>query len=270
MTLHEADSGVLGEIRVAIVTGATGAIGSATARRLSVAGWTVALVGRDADRVRTAVDGLGPPARGFVADATDAGAVDAVVGEIVELLGPPCGLVHAVGSTLLKPAHTISDAEFDEVLDVNLRSAFYALRAFVRAVPRGSGGSIVFFSTAATRIGLMNHEAISAAKGGVDGLVAAAAATYAPRAIRVNALAPGLVRSNLTRHLTDNDATLRASEAMHPLGRVGNPEDVAGLASFLLTADAEWITGQVIAVDGGLSGIKLPPALGPRTLSASR
>jgi NAD(P)-dependent dehydrogenase (short-subunit alcohol dehydrogenase family) len=270
MTLPETDRRARELPRVAIVTGATGAIGSATARRLSGAGWTVALVGRDADRLRTAAEGLGPSARTFVADATDPGAVDAVFGQIVEGMGPPSGLVHAVGSTLLKPAHVISDAEFDEVLDVNLRSAFYALRAFVRAVPRGSAAAIVFFSTAATRIGLMNHEAISAAKGGVDGLVAAASATYASRAIRVNAIAPGLVRSNLTRRLTDNESSLQASQAMHPLGRIGDPEDIAGLAAFLLTADAAWITGQVIAVDGGLSGIKLPPAAGHHVRSVSR
>lgn len=270
MSLSETDSRGSEAPRIAIVTGATGAIGSATARRLSAAGWTVALVGRDAARVKAAAEELRPSARGFVADATDSGAVDAAFGQIVERMGPPAGLVHAVGSTLLKPAQLISDAEFDEVLDVNLRSAFYALRAFVRAVPRGSGGSIVLFSTAATRIGLMNHEAISAAKGGVDGLVAAAAATYASRAIRVNALAPGLVRSNLTRRLTDNESTLRASEAMHPLGRLGHPHDVAGLATFLLTDDAAWITGQVIAVDGGLSGIKLPPAAGNPVRSEPR
>jgi NAD(P)-dependent dehydrogenase (short-subunit alcohol dehydrogenase family) len=245
--------------RIAVVTGATGATGSATARRLLAAGWHVALVGRDRERVGTLTTGLGPRAVGLVADLTLSSAVDAALGEVVERLGQPQALVHAVGSTMLKPVHTLSDAEIGEVLSVNLLSAFYAMRAFVRAVPRGQPASILLFSSAATRIGLINHEAIAAAKGGIDGLVTSAAATYAARGIRVNAIAPGLVRSRLTERLVQNEATLRVSEAMHPLGRIGEAEDVAALAAFLVSADAAWITGQVIAVDGGLSQIKIAP-----------
>ncbi len=244
---------------MAIVTGATGAIGSETARRLAAAGWQVALIARDEARVADLAGRLRPDAAGFVAEATDPAAVNDAFAAAVRRFGSPTALVHAVGCTVLKPAHALTDAEIDQVLDVNLRSAFFALRAFVRLVPRDRSGSIVLFSSAAARIGLLNHEAIAAAKGGIDGLVTAAAATYAARAIRVNAIAPGLVRSNLTRRLVDNEATLRVSTAMHPLGRVGDAQDVAALAAFLVSPDAGWITGQHIAADGGLSGIKLPP-----------
>jgi 3-oxoacyl-[acyl-carrier protein] reductase len=244
---------------VAILTGATGSIGAATARRLLAAGWHVALVGRDRERVGALASELGPLAHAFVADLTMSSAVDAAFGEAVERLGQPHALIHAVGSTMLKPVHALSDAEIDEVLSANLLSAFYAVRAFVRTAPRGQPASILLFSSAATRIGLLNHEAIAAAKGGIEGLVTSAAATYAARGIRVNAIAPGLVRSRMTQRLVESEATLRVSEAMHPLGRIGDAEDVAALAAFLVSSEAGWITGQVIAVDGGLSGIKLAP-----------
>jgi NAD(P)-dependent dehydrogenase (short-subunit alcohol dehydrogenase family) len=245
---------------VAIVTGATGAVGAATSRRLVAAGWDVAVVGRDRGRVEALVAELGPASAGFVADATVAADMDAAIRAAGARFGPPEALVHAVGSTLLKPAHALSDVELGDVLAVNLVSAFYALRPFVRAVARGMPASVVLFSSAATRIGLLNHEAIAAAKGGIEGLVTSAAASYAGRGIRVNAIAPGLVRSNLTRRLVEHEGTLRASVAMHPLGRIGEAEDVAGLAAFLVSPDAAWITGQVIGVDGGLAGVKLPPA----------
>lgn len=249
-----------GTDRVAIVTGATGAIGSATAERLLRTGWRVALVARDIERARAEAQRLGAGAMPFHADAVSSSSVDGVLGRIVEQLGPPTALVHAVGSTLLRPAHAISDDDFDAVIATNLTSAFYALRAFVRVVPRDTPAAALFFSSAATGIGLVNHDVISAAKGGIDGLVTAAAATYAGRRIRVNALAPGLVRSGLTRRLVDNPATLRASEQMHPLGRVGEADDVAAMAAFLVGPETSWLTGQVITVDGGLSGIKPPPS----------
>ena len=108
-------------------------------------------------------------------------------------------------------------------------------------------------SSAAARHGLANHEAIAAAKAAVEGLVRSAAATYAPRGVRVNAVAPGLVRTPLAARLTANPASLAASEAMHPLGRIGEPDDVAALVAWTLGPEATWVTGQGGGMDGGLS-----------------
>lgn len=246
---------------VAVVTGATGALGAATAGRLVAAGAAVHLVGRDGDALSRISASLGPTATAHRADPTDPAALEDVLAGLAAAGTPAGALVHAVGSTLLKPAHTTSDDELAELFRVNVGSAFAALRSFVRALPRDRGGAVVLFSSAATRIGLVNHEAISAAKGAIDGLVTSAAATYAGRRIRVNAIAPGLVVSDLTRRLVENEATRRASEAMHPLGRLGEADEIGALAAFLVSDDASWITGQTIVADGGLSGVKLPPSL---------
>ena len=123
-------------------------------------------------------------------------------------------------------------------------------------VMRQTRGSIVLMSSAAAQIGLPNHEAIAAAKAGVIGLMRSAAASYASSCIRVNAVAPGLVETPLSRSITTNEAALKASIAMHPLGRIGTPEDIASAVHWLLGPDSAWVTGQAIGVDGGLAGLK--------------
>ena len=115
---------------------------------------------------------------------------------------------------------------------------------------------MVLVSSVAARLGLTNHEAIAAAKAGVSGLVLAAAASYAARGIRVNAVAPGLVRTPLTARLTQNEATLKASVAMHPLGRIGEPADIASAIEWLLNPAQGWVTGQVLSVDGGMGAVR--------------
>ena len=103
---------------------------------------------------------------------------------------------------------------------------------------------------------MANHEAIAAAKGGINGLVISAAASYAPRGLRVNAVAPGLVRTPLAERLTSSEATLKASTALHPLGRIGEPGDVGAVLAWLLDPATTWVTGQVISIDGGLSSVR--------------
>jgi short-subunit dehydrogenase len=119
-----------------------------------------------------------------------------------------------------------------------------------------SGGSIVLVSSAAARIGLANHEAIAAAKAGVIGLTLSAAASYASKGIRINCVAPGLVRTPMTERLTSNEATLKASTAMHALGRIGEASDVAAAIEWFIRPEQNWVTGQVLGIDGGLGSLR--------------
>jgi 3-oxoacyl-[acyl-carrier protein] reductase len=240
---------------VHILFGGSGGIGAAAAARLARQGARLVLAARDAERLAAVAGPLG--AETMVADATVPSEVDAVFAHAIDRFGRVDGVAHCVGSILLKPAHRTTDDEWARVLSVNLTSAFHVVRAATRTM-QASGGSIVLVSTAAARTGLANHEAIAAAKAGVEGLARSAAASYAARGIRVNVVAPGLVRTPLSAALTSHEPSLQASLAMHPLKRIGEPDDVAGAIVYLLGPDASWVTGQVLGVDGGLAGLKTP------------
>jgi NAD(P)-dependent dehydrogenase (short-subunit alcohol dehydrogenase family) len=248
-----------GPFPASVIVGAAGGIGSAVCRRLAAAGARLLLVGRTAEKLEALADelrGVNPAGEylPFPADATKSADIDSAFAKATEAFGPIHGAANLVGSILLKPAHLTTDAEFDDTLALNAKTAFYAVRAAAKAMT--GGGSVVLASTVAATIGLTNHEAIAAAKGAVNGLVLAAAATYAPRNIRVNAVAPGLVKTPLAARITGNEAALKASTAMHPLGRVGEPDDVAACVAWLLDPATTWVTGQVIGIDGGLSRVR--------------
>ncbi|MBX3745376.1 MAG: SDR family oxidoreductase [Verrucomicrobiae bacterium] len=244
---------------VAIV-GATGGIGGALARQLASAGYQLSLAARDRSRLDPLVAELG--AHGALVDATQSGEVDRFLEEATDRWGRLDGVVNAAGSLLLKPAHTTGDAEWASVLATNLTSSFHVLRAAVRIMMRGDGGSIVLMASAVAIRGMIHHEAIAAAKAGVVGLAKSAAATYARHRIRVNCVAPGLTRTPLTAALTRHEASLKASVALHPLGRIGEADEVAGAIRWFLSSEQSWVTGQVLAVDGGLSSIQPRPTLG--------
>ena len=236
-----------------LVIGAAGGIGSSLVRMLVADGASVYLAGRDAIRLQAVAGEVGMPF-GTV-DASDPDQVDACADLAATELGGLTGIVNCAGSLLLKPAHLTSTADWNSTLAANLTSGFGCVRAAGRLL-KAEGGSVVLVSSVAARVGLPNHEAIAAAKAGLIGLVLSAAATYARQRIRFNAVAPGLVRTPLTRGLVSSEPSEKASVAMHPLGRLGEPEDVARAIAFLLDPAQNWITAQVLGVDGGLGDVK--------------
>jgi NAD(P)-dependent dehydrogenase (short-subunit alcohol dehydrogenase family) len=233
--------------------GATGGIGSEVARQLAEDGANLVLGARTESDVQELARETGGEA--FPLDATEFGEVQDFVKHTKQTYGGFDGIVNFVGSILLKPAHLTSIDEYREQVSKNLDTAFNTVKAAARPMMRG-GGSIVLMTSAVARTGLKNHEAIAAAKGGVTGLMRAAAATYAGRGVRVNAVAPGLVESRMSSDILSSEAGRKQSEQIHALGRVGQPTDVAPAVCWLLDPETDWVTGQVIGVDGGLGTVR--------------
>lgn len=236
------------------ICGATGTIGSGLARRLVERGESVLLVGRNAEKLAALGADLNQPWV-CVDFSRSQSVVEQLEAHATER--PLTAIVNAIGSILLKPAHATSDEEFRATLEANLFTSFAVVRAAGRLL-RHAGGSVVLFASAAAQIGVPNHEAIAAAKAGVIGLMRSAAATYAPQWIRFNVVSPGLTRTELTRRIWQNELSAAASQEMHALGRLGEPDDIIRAAEWLLSDASSWVTGQALGVDGGLSTV-VPP-----------
>lgn len=232
------------------ILGATGTVGTVLARRLVRQGQQVLLVGRNEQKLKLLSEELGQ--RSAAVDLTNSQLLEEALRTDVDAQGGFHAFVNCAGSLLLKPAHTTTDDEFHDVIEANLLTAFATVRVGAKLM-RERGGSIILFGSAAAEIGIHNHEAIAAAKAGVVGLARSAAATYATNNIRVNVVSPGLVRTELTRRIWENSTSAAASAQLHPLGRLGEPGQVASLVSWLLDVENDWITGQVIGIDGGLA-----------------
>ncbi|MFT4744579.1 MAG: NAD(P)-dependent dehydrogenase (short-subunit alcohol dehydrogenase family) [Nitriliruptoraceae bacterium] len=236
-----------------LLVGAAGGIGSALARQLTARGDTVLLAGRTDQPLAALAAELGQPWTAL--DARDFEAVDGAVGDLVDEHGQIDGATNCAGSVVLKPAHLTTAADYADVIATNLTTAFAVVRAAAPKMRR-TGGSIALVSTAAAATGIANHEAVAAAKGGIEALVRSAAATYGARGVRVNAVAPGLVETPQTAAMLANQTQADASRAMHVLGRFGTPDDIASALAWLLDPATSWVTGQVLGVDGGLGQVR--------------
>lgn len=231
-----------------LIFGGSGGIGAALARRLASGGHTLHLTGRDVARVKAVASETG--AKFTAGDVLNDGFIARAVSEA----GPELdGMAYAVGTINLKPVARLTSADFQNDFAVNAMGAAQAVQAALPALKASSGtASILLFSSIAVAQGFASHASISMAKGAVEGLTRALSAELAPK-ICVNAIAPSLTDTPLAKAITGNAAIAQGVAALHAIPRLGQADDIAALGELLLTDKGGWITGQVIAVDGGRS-----------------
>jgi len=234
-----------------LIIGGVGGIGEALARRLRASGQTVAIAARAAERAHSLAQEIGAKAIGC--DVLDEDSIMAACAAAHQ--GRLAGVVYAVGSLALKPLARTTGEDMITAFRLNVVGAMLAVRASAAAL-KAAGGSVALFSSIAARQGFANHTAIGTAKGAIEGLTLSLAAELAPAA-RVNAIAPSLTKTPLASALTGNSALADAIATLHPIARLGEADDMAALAQFLLSPSAAWITGQIIGVDGGRSSLRV-------------
>ena len=236
-----------------IVTGATSGIGRAATLRFAAGGATVLAVGRDRDALHALSPAAGRSVP-FVSDVTATGAPDAIVRAALEAAGRIDVVVNAAGIISSGSVESTTDADWDQMIDINLRAPFRLIRAASPHLAE-SRGSVVNVSSVTGLRAFPGVLAYCVSKAGVDQLTRCAALELAPKGVRVNAVNPGVVVTNLHRRsgmAEDNYAEfLERSKTTHPMGRPGSPEEIADLIYFLASPAAGWITGETIAIDGG-------------------
>jgi NAD(P)-dependent dehydrogenase (short-subunit alcohol dehydrogenase family) len=237
-----------------LLVGGSSDMGLHLAHRLLDEGHVVTLLARDVERVTDAVE---RGARLIEGDALDEAAVQSAV-EAAVAAAPEgmSGVVHLVGSIALRPPHAMKVDAFNEVIQTNLTSAFLTLKLAGKAMLKSGSGRLVFTSSVAASYGLTNHEAVAAAKGGLEAMVRSAASTYAQRGLRVNAVAPGLTETRLGASVLRSDAIREASVGMIPLKRINRIDEVVDAMHWLLTGAPDNYTGQVMHLDGGMARIR--------------
>jgi NAD(P)-dependent dehydrogenase (short-subunit alcohol dehydrogenase family) len=234
-----------------LIFGGSGGVGFALARLLTRRGQAVHLAARDGGRLAACSHELGGSPWTSV-DVIDT----AAVAQVVAAAGRDglAGLAYCVGSIVLKPLKRTTEGDFLEAFCLNVLGAAVAVQAGESWLRRANG-AVVLFSTVAAGTGFPNHAVIATAKAAIEGLTRSLAAELAPD-VRVNCIAPSLTRTPLAAPLTGNEAMSRSLAALHPIPRLGEADDLAAAAAFLLSSESSWITGQVLAVDGGRSTLR--------------
>ena len=228
-----------------LIFGATGSVGSSLAEQLKNSGNDIHLVARNESEVKIIAEKLG--CSYTIADVLEDGFIEKVKSDINDING----IAYCVGSIDLKPLRMVTEADMNKCMKLNLYSAIEAIKGFQESLKKNRG-SVVLFSTVAAQRGFTNHTIIASAKAAVEGLTVTLAAEFAPN-IRVNCIAPSLSKSKIADPMLKNPAIAEGIAKAHPLKRLGEGKDSAALAKFLITEESSWVTGQVIAVDGGRS-----------------
>ena len=228
-----------------LIFGATGSIGSSLAEQLKNSGHDIHLIARNENEVKIISDKLG--CTFTVANVLQDGFINRVKDDIEDIKG----IAYCIGSIDLKPLRLIKEDDFNKCMKLNLYSAVEVIKGYQENLKKNKG-SIVLFSTVAAQRGFTNHAIIASAKAAVEGLTVTLAAEFAP-SVRVNCVAPSLTKSKIAQPMLKNIAIAEGIAKAHPLKRLGEGKDSAALAKFLITEESSWITGQIIAVDGGRS-----------------
>ena len=240
-------------MKTVLITGARGGVAQALAAKLRSTGVRIALVSRDLSTLKADADDVV-----IQADvATHAGAQLAFKSAGEAFGAPPDAFAHCAGSTVIAPLARTKEEQYRACMAANIDSAFFCTQAYLAALSDAKqSGSVVLFSSVVAGMGVSNHAAIAAAKGAIEALTRALAADYASLGVRVNCVAPGLMRSPMTARMLGSEAAERQIAAQYPLGFFGDASDGAEAAAFLLSDQARWITGQILHLDGGFSAIR--------------